>query len=210
MPPPSFRNTQSSGPENLGRFALIAEATRLLSQVLEHTAAEDFGSELHGEQSLLLDSTLQALENVVRHEDINDPEATMNQSSQCLIARALLHEAHASRKTPMASHFNEIHVARKITEIIRQAREGLGDPQLGPRHTFESCLETSSPFLVTLIYKASTATLRMYQEHGTPESFDDFMVLKNALRDSVHRWQVAGAYLEILEARELSKAPPST
>jgi len=74
---------QSRSPQRLGRFALTAEAARLLGQVLDHVASKDFGSDLHGEQALLLDNALRALENVVEYEGNYDSLFVMNQTSMC-------------------------------------------------------------------------------------------------------------------------------
>ena len=83
MPPASLGILQSRSPQRLGRFALIVEATRLLGQVLDHIASNDFGSHLHGEQALLLDNALRALESVVAYEGNYNSLSIMNQTSMC-------------------------------------------------------------------------------------------------------------------------------
>ncbi|TVY88214.1 hypothetical protein LAWI1_G003897 [Lachnellula willkommii] len=83
MPPASLGILDSRSPRKLGRFALTAEATRLLGQVLDHIASDDFGTHLHGEQALLLDNALRALETVVAYEGRYNSLSIMNQISMC-------------------------------------------------------------------------------------------------------------------------------
>ena len=68
MPPKCFKVLQPDNPRKLGRFALKAEATRLLGQVIRHVEATDFEDTFHKEEALLLDGALRALVNVTEFE----------------------------------------------------------------------------------------------------------------------------------------------
>ncbi|KAH8757416.1 hypothetical protein BGZ57DRAFT_771977, partial [Hyaloscypha finlandica] len=68
MPPKRFKVLQSDNPRKLGRFALKAEATRLLGQVIRHAEATDFEDTFHKEEALLLDGALRAFVNVTEFE----------------------------------------------------------------------------------------------------------------------------------------------
>jgi hypothetical protein len=67
----------------LGRFALKAEATRLLGKVIKHVQATNLGDPLHDEEGLLLDRVLRALVTVVEFEGQNHNLDVMNQTLMC-------------------------------------------------------------------------------------------------------------------------------
>ena len=74
---------QAQDPKRLGRYALKAEATRLLGQVITHVEAKTHGETFHDEEGLLLDRTLQALVTVTEFEGQNRSLDVMNQTSMC-------------------------------------------------------------------------------------------------------------------------------
>ncbi|TVY26071.1 hypothetical protein LHYA1_G004294 [Lachnellula hyalina] len=204
MPPASLGILHSRSPGKLGRFAMTAEATRLLGQVLDHMASNDFGTPPHGEQALLLNNALRALENVLAYEGRYDSLIIMNQTAMCSIAMLLLHEAHCSRKSSMSNHFNVVHLSAKTTEIVRISSEK--GPERQDVHPFVSCVKEASPFLTTLLYQTAISNLRLYRENGTQETLDSLLLLKDALRFfGEQRWRAGGAYLIVLEAREVSQ-----
>lgn len=69
--------------EELGRFALVSETTRLLGQVQRHKASETLDDEFHKEEALLLDRALRALSEVVEFEGIHHRLDVMNQTTMC-------------------------------------------------------------------------------------------------------------------------------
>ncbi|TVY82496.1 hypothetical protein LSUE1_G001586 [Lachnellula suecica] len=84
---------------------------------------KELGSNQNGEQALLLDNAFRALEAVVESESQDDTLFVMNQTSICSIARVLLHEEHAAQRSSMASHFDEIHCAKQVTETVKKSSE---------------------------------------------------------------------------------------
>jgi hypothetical protein len=83
MPPKCFKVLQSDNPRTLGRFALKAEATRLLGQVIRHVEATTFGDTFHDEEGLLLNGALRALVNVTEFEGESHSLDVMNQTAMC-------------------------------------------------------------------------------------------------------------------------------
>lgn len=81
MPPKCFRVPQSETPRKLGRFALTAEAIRMLGQVIKHVEGADFGQPFHDEEGRLLDRALRALATVTEFEGQNYNLDVMNQTS---------------------------------------------------------------------------------------------------------------------------------
>jgi hypothetical protein len=81
MPPKCFRVPPSENSRKIGRFALTAEAIRMLGQVIRHVEAADFGEPVHDEEGRLLDQALRALATVTEFEGQNYNLDVMNQTS---------------------------------------------------------------------------------------------------------------------------------
>ncbi|EPE35619.1 Zn2/Cys6 DNA-binding protein [Glarea lozoyensis ATCC 20868] len=219
MPQKKVGDPLSLPDQGIGRFALAAETVRILGQVHSHITAETFGDRLHSEEALLLDSTLRALENIVESEGAQHNSSVMNQATMCSISISMLHEAHASRNTEMSPYFKDNHRVHEANVILAEARKHMTDlPRVKPVH---ACIKETSPFISLPLYHYARANLRLYQEGGSQETWDRWVANKQTLRDFDARWKAAGellnlhpkmvgslrelgAYLRILEAREMS------
>lgn len=189
--------------DQLGRFLLAAEATKLLGRVFQHVKAKDFHNDAHNEEARLLDRALRALENVVQIEGHGKRLDVMNQVAMCSIALLMLHEAHTLKETDMAVIFSHENRAKEAADMVARSREDI--PESSDQRPIESCVKEASPFLTTLLYQVAVAILRIHRKEGSQESVQRLIVMKAALRDFDQRWQASGAYLEILEAREISR-----
>ncbi len=134
-------------------------------------------------------------------------------------ALLILHEAHILKQTGMADSFNHANRARKGADLVAKSREEV--PESSLQRSIHSCVEDASPFLTPLLYLGAVAMLRIYRKEGSQESLDQLTTMKAALKDFDHRWRASGrshlwfvgalaygekgAYLEILEAREISQ-----
>lgn len=67
---------------DLGRFALAAEATRLLSKVLDHIHSDILDLQFH-EEARILDRALHALGKIMEFEGAHQMLDVMNQTSIC-------------------------------------------------------------------------------------------------------------------------------
>ncbi|KAH7319124.1 hypothetical protein BKA65DRAFT_513843 [Rhexocercosporidium sp. MPI-PUGE-AT-0058] len=203
MPAKNLTILQPRSNQDLGPFATMAEATRLLSQVLEHVSAKNTDEQLHIEEALILDRALKALECVVEYEGDYNRLSIMNQTTLCSISLLTLHEAHASKQSDTSEYFRTVHHAKSITKDTKKSQEeftrSLTD--VAPIH---SCIKEASPFITTLLYQAAIANLRLDQESGSEESSEALQIMKGTLRHFDSRWKASGAYLRILEAREVS------
>ncbi|KAH7391218.1 hypothetical protein BKA64DRAFT_96909 [Cadophora sp. MPI-SDFR-AT-0126] len=202
MPSKNLTILQPRSNQDLGPFATMAEATRLLSRVLEHVAVQAV-DEQHSEEAIILDRALKALESVVEHEGDYNRLSIMNQTTMCSISLIILHEHHASKKSSASDYFQTIHHSKHITNDVSISQEeftrSLTD--IAPIH---SCVREASPFLTTLLYQAAIANLRLDQETRSEESSKALHTMKSALAEFDNRWKASGAYLRILEAREVS------
>lgn len=199
MPPKCFGVLHTQNPKKLGRYALKAEATRLLGQVIKHVEAAAFGDSFHDEEGLLLDRALQALVTVTEFEGQIHSLDVMNQTSMCSIALTILHEGHASKKSGMSEYFDRIHHTQNLTKLVIKSSEEMTDFET----PVKACVRAASPFMATLLYQMGAANLRRCLEMKTNESVEDFAVIKTALKVFDGRWRASGAYLKILEAREV-------
>lgn len=83
MPPKCFSIDPAQTPRKLGRFALKAEAARLLGQVIRHVESKSLGDPFHDEEGLLLNRALQALLTVAEFESHTHSIDVMNQTLMC-------------------------------------------------------------------------------------------------------------------------------
>ncbi|KAL5314983.1 hypothetical protein ACEPPN_017633 [Leptodophora sp. 'Broadleaf-Isolate-01'] len=203
MPPKNLTILQPRSNQDLGPFATMAEATRLLSRVLEHVSAKEVDERLHNEEALIFDRALRALESVVEFEGDYNRLSIMNQTTLCSISLIILHEAHASKQNDTSEYFRTVHHTKHVTDTVSKSREeftrSLTD--VAPIH---SCIREASPFITTLLYQATIANLRLDQETGSEESSKALQIMKETLRLFDNRWKASCAYLKILEAREVS------
>ena len=83
MPAKKIGILSSHSVEDLGSFALAAETTRLLGQVLRHITIEASDDRLYEDEALLLDRALHALITVVECERNVRRLRVMNESAMC-------------------------------------------------------------------------------------------------------------------------------
>jgi len=183
----------------MGPFALVAQTTRLLGQVIRHVT-EDV---LNEEEVILLDRALSALSVVVTTEGELQNLQLMNQQTICTIALMALHEAHAAQpnRSTLSGHFKEKHQVATSTSHVLQSIDNV------PRNTdwrpIKSCVAEASPFLVTLLYQIAIVNQRLHKEEQSAGTFATVEMVKLALARFDSRWKAAGAYLKVVEAREM-------
>jgi len=203
MPVKNLTILQPRSNQDLGPFATMAEATRLLSRVLEHVAVTDV-DEQHDQEALILDRALKALGSVVEYEGDYNKLSIMNQTTMCSISLIILHEAHASKHSSSVSeYFQTVHHTKHVTNSVSISREEF-TRSLTDVASIHSCVREASPYLTTLLYQSAIANLRLDQETGSEDSSKALHTMKTALAQFDNRWRASGAYLRILEAREVS------
>lgn len=185
---------------DMGPFALVAQATRLLGMVLRHISDP---LNLDEEEAILLDRTLKSLSEVMAVEGQIQDLHMMNQKAICTIALILLHEAHAtlSKETKTSAHFTAIHYIKTCTSNLAESLATA--PKRTDQHKVETCVKDGSPFLVTLLYRGGCVVERLHRENPTPESLENVAILKEVLRIFDTRWKSASTYSRVLEAREM-------
>lgn len=168
----------------------MAEAIRLLGQVVTNVSARDAVENLHNDEAVLLDRALRALEVVVEVEGDYNALSIMNQTTICSIALLILHESHASSKSAVSDYFSSIHHAKHITNVVRKSRDVV--MQDSASHQLHECVKEASPFITTLLYRAAIMSLRLDQEYKSEETAEALAVLKVAMKDFDNRWKGTG------------------
>ncbi|CZR55031.1 uncharacterized protein PAC_04917 [Phialocephala subalpina] len=175
MPPQCLSVYPPKSLDQLGRFLLAAEATKLLGRVFQHVKAKDTYDDAHNEEARLLDRALRALENFVHFEGHEKSLDVMNQ------------------ETTMAETFNHENIAKEAAKLVARSREAV--PESSHQRPIESCVKEASPFLTTLLYQAAVAILRIHRKEGSQESLERLTIMKAALRDLAQRWRASALEL---------------
>ncbi|KAL3423843.1 fungal specific transcription factor domain-containing protein [Phlyctema vagabunda] len=179
-----------------GSSGLIAQATKLLGQVLRHISSENT---LDEEEAIVLNDTLKALSKLLESPQLSAEEShelsTMNQESICDSALILLHEAHATTNpiTKTGVYFESIHRAHFVASAVRTAM----------RQEMLTCMHSASPFVPILMYQAGCVSLRFHKKCPTSETLQNFEAMKQVLTMFKERWKNSESFLKILEAQEL-------
>ncbi|KAH0525930.1 hypothetical protein TsFJ059_009328 [Trichoderma semiorbis] len=213
-------SANSFGSSKLGRRdqgcpALIAQATRLLGKVLWHTShnyGSEMGSEMGSEaQCLELGSSLRERQEKESSQlgrtiaSLIDAAVTEARKwavpieEQLMICYSSLLVLYNDSKACKGDHmrWDEQTLAAVETTratVIERCRDLLSDSL--------SSLESISPFFLHCIYMV--AILGQSEPHSVAGTRN---VLVKALRRLERRWQAAGVYIEILEAREILQSP---
>jgi hypothetical protein len=105
-------------------------------------------------------------------------------------ALILLHEAHASGSSETSEYFERIHHTKNATNNVVKSREEI----VGFETPIKLCVRAASPFMTSLLYQMATANLRRCQDLNMDESYEDFVVLKEALKVFDGRWRASGEW----------------
>lgn len=206
----------SFGSSKLGRRdqgcpALIAQATRLLGKVLRHMSHNDCSEmdleakclELRSslcqrqeKESSQLGRTIASLIDAAETEARKWAVPIEEQLMICYSSLLALYNHYKAREGDHAQWDEQTLAAVERTRatVMERCRELLSDPV--------TSLESISPFFLHCIYTA--AILGQSEPQSAIATRD---VLVKALRRLERRWQAAGVYIEILEAREILQSP---
>ncbi|KAJ4854256.1 fungal zn(2)-Cys(6) binuclear cluster domain-containing protein [Trichoderma breve] len=203
------------GRRDQGCPALIAQATRLLGKVLWHTS-HNYGSEMGLEmgseaqylelglslrqrqekESSQLGRTIASLIDAAETEARKWEVPIEEQLMICYSSLFVLYNHNESCKGDHTQWDEQTLAAVDATRatVIRRCRNLLSDQT--------SSLESISPFFVHCIYMVA-----ILGQSETQTAAETRGVLVKALRRLERRWQAAGVYIEILEAREILQSP---
>ncbi|QYT03038.1 Zn(2)-C6 fungal-type domain-containing protein [Trichoderma simmonsii] len=199
------------GRRDQGCPALIAQATRLLGKVLRHTSnsyCSEMNLRAHGlelesplrqrqeKESSQLGRTIASLIDAAETEARKWAVPIEEQLMICYSSLLALYNHSEACKGDHAQWDEQTLAAVETTRaaVIERCRDLLSDPG--------SSLESISPFFLHCIYMV--AILGQPEPQSAIATRD---VLVKALRPLERRWQAAGVYIEILEARDILQSP---
>ncbi|KAH8123925.1 hypothetical protein LI328DRAFT_156637 [Trichoderma asperelloides] len=203
------------GPNKLGRrdqgcSVLIAQATRLLGNVLLHMSHNccsemdlgvrciEPGSPLcrrQGKESAQLGRTLASLIDAAETEATRWAVPIGEQLMICHSSLLALHSHYEACRCDHEQWDEQSLAAVEATRaaVIERCKNLLSEPA--------NSLEGISPFFLHCVYMVAISG-----QSGSQTATATRDVLVNALRHLERRWQTAGVYIEILEAREILRS----
>jgi hypothetical protein len=106
-------------------------------------------------------------------------------------ALILLHEAHASSNSDTSEYFERIHHTKHLTTLVQNSAEEM---TTGGEAPIRSCVKAASPFITIFLYQIATANLRRSRDQKVDGPYEDFVVIKAALRVFDERWRASGEW----------------
>ncbi|KAE9366738.1 hypothetical protein N431DRAFT_384656 [Stipitochalara longipes BDJ] len=173
---------------SMGRFARFAQATYLLGRVLRHVSDRTVDPSFHDEEAAQLRRTLLALVKLSEVESKVRELEFCSQTATCYSALLILADSENSSNKKESV----IGIAKEMARVSNDFVSGLG------MHA-----EYISPFMLHLTYSSIVLYMEMNQETYNDASMQALIALKQSLQVLESRWNAAGAYLEILKAKEI-------
>ncbi|KAH7268302.1 hypothetical protein B0J15DRAFT_533763 [Fusarium solani] len=186
--------------ETMGRYGLTAQAAVLLGRVFQNIHDTSAMEGFQESEARILDSTLIALTNVSFQEGRFRGIGVCSPTTICFSARLLLHDESrypSTRHRAISDPLTRINIEADIAaHMLRLADSVSGTRRCG--------IEEISPFCLEPMYRSGIVYARRYSETGQQEDQQAFETIKQGLRAMAGRWKAADAYVDLLEARELT------
>ncbi|KUJ19234.1 uncharacterized protein LY89DRAFT_612827 [Mollisia scopiformis] len=194
----------------IGRFARFAQAIFLLGRVYKHVSDFTASRDFLDEEATQLRRTLQALAKIVDIEGQTNKLQFCTQTGLCFSGMLLLQESYIS---PISAPSPDIHfwdptlpvaesIANEAARIARGFIRIVHDFVHSGKYNHPS--ELVSPFILHLFYHSQTIHWEKARTTGSESAAEGAKALTAVLKVMDDRWKVAGEYLEILQARELT------
>ncbi|KAF2817754.1 uncharacterized protein BDZ99DRAFT_23774 [Mytilinidion resinicola] len=181
----------------MGMLARMSQATFILGRVLRFQArSSEFEDEAFREsERLQLDKTLRALLNLVYIEGSVKRIAVCAQSSICYSALIALHDPEARRTDLEQFDMKLVLLGPVVKEMTWASGIWFSERLVN--------ISDASPFLLFWAYQAITIYRRLEARYGN-ETQQHMLLMKEKLRLMSLRWKAGEAYLQILNAREIT------
>jgi len=170
---------------NMGMFARICQSTNLLSHVLRHMSDSTSDKAFGAQEAIQIDRTIRSLIHLRKFEVDETPTSICLQTSVCYSALMTLNSSQ-----PLAT------------------RKALSDEMVMISRIFQSRITENprsgdkiSPLLLYWAYQAVGTFASLYLETGDEAHLESWGVVDGCLKALARRWGIAGAYLQLLEAR---------
>lgn len=199
-PPPNPPLVISSPPtEAMGRFCLTVQAAYLLGKVLRYTNPQASEHRIPEHEARILDSTIVALTKVTLQESVKRGIKVCCPTTICHSARLILNHqmAWTDRRDSLAE-----------TDIAVEAQlNTAADMLILSRHILQTGLRGNddiSPFCHDALYRSAVVYSQFLQKSGSEDTKSAIHDIKQSLRVNSRRWKAAAAYLQLLDARDVT------
>ncbi|KAF2495903.1 hypothetical protein BU16DRAFT_360464 [Lophium mytilinum] len=181
----------------MGMLARMSQATFILGRVLRFQArsSESEDQAFRESERLQLDRTLRALLNLVYIEGSVKRTAVCAQSSICYSALIALHDPEAKRTDLEQFDMKMAFLGPVVNEMTWASGVWFGDRLVN--------ISDASPFLLFWAYQAITIYRRLEERYGN-ETQQHMLLMKEKLRLMSLRWKAGEAYMQILNARDIT------
>ncbi|KAE8454371.1 hypothetical protein EG329_005296 [Mollisiaceae sp. DMI_Dod_QoI] len=187
----------------IGRFARFAQAIFLLGRVYKHVSDFTTSKEFLDEEATQLRRTLQALAKIVDIEGQTRKIQFCTQVALCYRYRIYpnISDSILAKRAPSPDiHFWDPSIP--VAESIAKEAARVSSVFMSRKYPFP--LEQVSPFILHLFYSSQAIFWEKARNTGSESAAEAAELLTRTLKVLEERWKVAGEYLEILQARELT------
>lgn len=186
---------------SMGRFARFAQAAHLLGRVLRHASDRIADFHFHKQEGIQLYRTLRALVDLSEAEAIERNLDFCTQKATCYSAIIVLYN-HGSIPREMRRSTQKDETLMNVAEVVSLQAIRLCKYFLR-RYPDGLPIRHISPFLHDFFYRSIIRLQEICRETGNEAFMEESKMIKNVLGTLATRWKAAGAYLQIIEAREL-------
>ncbi|KAL7947312.1 hypothetical protein V8C42DRAFT_317396 [Trichoderma barbatum] len=191
--------TLSSPPElKTGRFARLAEAINLLSQVLRRISNKENKRQLDPSDVIPLDRTLFALGRLIEIEEGQRNMIFCCSIAICYSALLLIHTvvlADSLKNSPGENQDTSyLSLQATLTKTLRNAQRFLNGEW--------GTVDDTSPFVLEWIYRSVTSLMSLGPRVEFCDINQGIITLREALIIVGERWRAASVYLRLIETRQ--------
>ncbi|KAL7780725.1 hypothetical protein V8C43DRAFT_299950 [Trichoderma afarasin] len=192
-----YRTLSSPPTLKTGRFARLAQAINLLSQVLRQIPKED-KIQLDPSDIMPLDRTLFALERLIEIEEAQRGMIFCCGIAICYNALLLIHTvvlANSLKSSPKESQDTSyLSLQATLANTLRNAQRFRGGEW--------GTLDDTSPFVLEWIYRSVTSLMSLGSEAEFCDTNQGITSLRAILETIGERWRAASVYLRLIETRQ--------
>ncbi|RFU29345.1 hypothetical protein B7463_g6992, partial [Scytalidium lignicola] len=192
---PTLATLYSPTNAHMSKFSLLCQTAAVLGEVLDHISKPVIDQNVHDEEELQLDQTLHAMISVC--ETIDPPDH--DQISMIYGALMTLNGLHPVSNNVLPNRTDRIEKQKTCLETIsKRITSVLPEKMIHLVRNHSSV----SPWGLFCAYQAAVTYMQLGRETNDPNTAEGLALLRQTLSIIRTRWNAAGVYLQLLEARE--------
>ncbi|KAE9376499.1 hypothetical protein N431DRAFT_400710 [Stipitochalara longipes BDJ] len=202
LPENQSQNLLSTPSLKNGRYACLAQAVNLLSQVFRHISSREEALPLDLDNIAQLERTIFALEHLASFEEQERNICYLSSIAICYSSVLLLRTAYLSEPhealTEEGKELSQHSIRQVLVKTLghfQRFRDGWGSRDRFP------------PLALDWLYRSAVAHIFLAYDAKSSEWDKEIAELKEALEFVGQRWRVATHYLRLLETRQAVRIP---